>query len=74
MVVVNIDELNRIFPDNAIVNSRVLISKNLIKTDASGLKILGQGQISKKLTVIADAFSESAKAAIIKAGGKAIVK
>ena len=71
---VNIDSLEKSFEAGELVNIKKLIAKNLIKKNISGLKILGNGRLTKKLTVIADDFSESAKKAIIKAGGKTEVR
>lgn len=68
--IVNIGQLEKKFKDGEIVDSQQLINKNLIKDDKNGVKILGEGKLNKKLTVIANAFSESAKKAIIKAGGE----
>lgn len=74
MANVNIDELEKNFSTGEVVDLKKLISKNLTKFSKSGLKILGNGKLTKKLTVIADAFSESSKKAIIKAGGKVEIR
>ncbi|MAF14329.1 MAG: 50S ribosomal protein L15 [Parcubacteria group bacterium] len=71
MVTVNIDQLENIFTTGDLVNSKKLIAKNLIKTAKTGVKILGNGKLSKKLNVVANNFSETAKKAIIDAGGTA---
>ncbi len=71
MAEVNIGQLEKAFENDQTVNSRSLISKNLIKSATHGVKVLGQGTLTKKLTVVADSFSETAKQAIEKAGGKA---
>lgn len=68
--VVNLSDLEDKFQDGDIVNARSLIKSGLIDNAKSGVKILGQGEISKKLTVEATAFSSSAEKAIIKAGGE----
>ncbi|MFA6322418.1 MAG: 50S ribosomal protein L15 [Candidatus Buchananbacteria bacterium] len=68
--VVNLDQLESNFGNGEIVNVKKMIEKNLIKSAKSGVKILGKGTLTKKLTVSAHAFSETAKEAIIKAGGK----
>jgi len=70
METVNINQLERNFENGEIVNAKKLIAKNLIKDNKTGVKILGEGKLNKKLTIIADSFSESAKEAIIKAGGQ----
>lgn len=74
MAVVNIDSIDRVFDADTTINAETLLSKGLISDDRAGIKILGNGNITKKFTVIAEAFSQSAKEAIIKAGGKVIIK
>lgn len=70
--IVNLDMLEN-FEAGSIVDVNALNEKGLIKIvkDSAGLKVLGNGQISKALTVKANAFSASAKVAIEKAGGTA---
>ncbi len=68
--IVNVGLLNS-FEDGATIDAKVLLEKGLIKSDINGIKILGSGKLSKKLTVKADAFSASAKKAIEEAGGVA---
>ncbi len=68
--IVNVGLLNS-FEDGATIDAKVLLEKGLIKNDINGIKILGSGKLSKKLTVKADAFSASAKKAIEEAGGVA---
>lgn len=70
MVTVNLDQLESNFGAGEIVNAQKLINKYLIKSAKTGVKILGDGKLTKKLEVIADGFSKSAKEAIIKAGGR----
>lgn len=74
MEIINIKELEKNFKTGDIINSEKLIEKRLIRVPQRGLKILGEGKLNKKFTVIADAFSESAKEAIIKAGGQIQIK
>ena len=69
---VNVCQLNR-FEDGAVVNAQTLSEAGLVSKLLDGVKILGNGELSKKLTVQAAAFSESAKAKIEAAGGKAEV-
>lgn len=69
---VNVSALE-VFEDGAVVDTEALKSKGLIKKALDGVKILGNGECSKKLTVKAAAFSESAKQKIEAAGGKAEV-
>ncbi len=68
--VVNLDQLEARFNAGEIVNVKRLIEKNLISSPKNGVKVLGKGKLTKKLTVAANSFSETAKDAIIKAGGK----
>jgi large subunit ribosomal protein L15 len=65
---VNIDALNR-FDEGARVDEQVLRTSGLASGNADGIKILGDGELSKKLTVAAHAFSVSAKAKIEAKGG-----
>ena len=73
--VVNLKSLGR-FPANAVVDPDALVEAGLIKSSArTRVKVLGEGDVDKKLTVRAHAFSENAKAKLEKAGGAAeIVK
>ena len=79
---VNLSSLERAFVDGDEVNVHVLVQKGLIKPKKSEqsdvkrgtiVKILGDGELSKKLTVSAYAFSASAIQAIEKVGGKALI-
>lgn len=72
VVSVNVGSLN-CFEDGAQVDLEALMSAGILKKAGDSLKILAGGEISKKLTVKADAFSEAAKAKIEAAGGKAEV-
>ena len=69
---VNIKDLNR-FEDGTEVDLGVLLAAGLVGKQLDGLKILGNGELSKKLTVKAEKFSKSAVEKIEKAGGKAEV-
>lgn len=62
-----------VFEDGATVDTEALKTAGIVKKTGDGVKILGNGTLSKKLTVKAAAFSESAKAKIEAAGGKAEV-
>ena len=66
---VNVADLNK-FQDGAVVNAASLKEAGLIKKELDGVKILGGGEITKKVTVQAAAFSETAKSKIEAAGGK----
>lgn len=70
IVAINLSSLNA-FDDGAVVNAEALIEKGIIKKAYDGVKVLGNGKITKKLTVQATAFSASAKQEIEAAGGKA---
>ena len=70
---VNVSALN-IFEDGTVVNAEALINAGLLKKTLDGVKILGNGELTKNLTVEAAAFSASAKQKIEEAGGKAEVK
>jgi large subunit ribosomal protein L15 len=68
---VNLRDLDRVFDDGAEVTIETLIEKGLIKNSRTDVKILGQGDLKKKLTVTAHSFSASAREKIEQAGGKA---
>ena len=61
------------FEDGAVVDAKALLDAGVLSKCRYGVKILGNGEISKKLTVKASAFSETAKEKIEAAGGKAEV-
>ena len=65
---VNVERLNA-FEDGTVVTAALLIEKGIVRKEYCGLKILGGGKLSKKLTVQANKFSKSAQAAIESAGG-----
>ena len=71
--IVNVSALDQSFEDGAVVDIDALIEKGLVKMVLDGVKILGNGEISKKLTVQVNAYSEAAKQKIEAAGGKAEV-
>ena len=66
---VNVSVLNR-FEDGATVDAQALLAAGILSKCKYGVKILGSGEITKKLTVCASAFSETAKQKIEQAGGK----
>jgi len=68
IAVVNISDLER-FDNGATVDEAVLRKAGLVKGQADGIKILGDGKLTKKLTVHADKFSASARKHIEAAGG-----
>ncbi|MGI5971217.1 MAG: 50S ribosomal protein L15 [Oscillospiraceae bacterium] len=69
---VNLKSLN-VFEDGAEVTEKELLEKGILSKCVYGYKVLGEGEITKKLTVKANAFSESARIKIEAAGGKAEV-
>ena len=68
--IVNLSALN-VFEDGAEVTESELLAKGLVSKVKDGVKVLGNGELTKKLTVKAAAFSASAKEKIEAAGGKA---
>ena len=71
--IVNVETLNECFDDGAVVDAAALLEKKIIRKELDGLKVLGTGEITKKLTVKANVFSATAKEKIEAAGGKAEV-
>jgi len=71
--VVNLDSLNAL-EDGATVDEQSLLASGLIRRPYDQVKILGSGELTKKLTIIANKASETAKAAIEKAGGTLTLK
>ena len=67
--IVNVSALN-VFEDGAVVDIAVLMDKKIVRNELDGLKVLGNGELTKKLTVKATVFSASAKEKIEAAGGK----
>jgi len=67
--IVNIQQLN-CFKEGTVVNSVKLIKQGLIDKDYKMIKVLGNGELNIKLTVVAHKFSKSAEKGIIEAGGK----
>lgn len=68
--IVNISDLDSRFEDGAIIDAQNLKAIGLIKKTLDGVKVLGNGNTSKKFTINAAAFSNSAKEKIEQAGGK----
>ena len=66
---VNVERLDALFEDGAVVDNEALVAKNVIKKSTTLVKVLGNGDLTKKLTVRVDKVSESAKAKIEAAGG-----
>ncbi len=70
--IVNLSQLDS-FKAGTTVNAALLIEEGIIKKELDGVKVLGRGELTKKLVVEAKAFSASAKAAIEAQGGEAKV-
>ena len=68
--IVNVSELN-VFENGAVVDASALLAKRIIRKELDGLKVLGNGEITKSLTVKAAVFSATAKEKITAAGGQA---
>lgn len=73
IAVLNVGDLASLDASVTEVNAEILAKAGLIRADQAGLKILGDGEISRAIKVTACKFSESAKAKLEKAGGQAIV-
>ena len=69
IAIVNVAALDAAFDNGAVVDAAALIEKGLVKKELDGIKILAHGELTKKLTVKAHAFSAEAKAKIEAAGG-----
>ena len=66
---INVDTLNR-FEDGATVDAVALIEIGILKNVRDGIRILGNGELTKKLTVVANGFTKTAQSKIEAAGGK----
>ncbi|MEW6407387.1 MAG: 50S ribosomal protein L15 [Patescibacteria group bacterium] len=71
--ILNLEDLQKNFKTGDKITKAILEKKKIIKSAKASLKILGDGELTKKLVVEANAFSKSAKEKIEKAGGKAII-
>ena len=67
---VNVSRLEATFADGDVVDNASLVEKGIIKSEAIPVKVLGQGELAKKLTVRVDKVSAAARAKIEAAGGK----
>lgn len=70
--IVNVETLN-LFEDGAVITPTLLVEKGIIKKELDGIKVLGGGKLTKKVTIQAHKFSASAVSAIEALGGKAEV-
>ena len=66
---VNLRDLERVFDDGAEATLEAMVEKGLIKNTRTDVKVLGQGELTKKLAVTAHSFSATAREKIEKAGG-----
>lgn len=71
--VVNLSDLEK-YEDGTVVTAEILLKDGTIRKTLDGVKILGNGTLTKKLTVIASKFSKSASEKIVAVGGKTEVK
>ena len=71
IAIVNVSALEDRFEDGAVIDVEALIAKGLVKEALDGVKILGNGDLTKKFTVKVNAYSASTKEKIEKAGGTA---
>ncbi|MBC8610813.1 50S ribosomal protein L15 [uncultured Ruminococcus sp.] len=69
-VIVNVSDLEAKFEDGAVIDSKAIVEAGLTKKILDGIKVLGNGEVTKSFTVKAAAFSKSAVEKIEKAGGK----
>lgn len=70
---INVSDLE-IFENDTVVDAKVLLDKKIIRKELDGVKVLGNGELTKKLTVVAAKFSKSAEEKIQATGGKIEVK
>ena len=70
---INLSDLNKYFNDGDVVSPEVLKERGIIKKQLCGVKVLGNGELEKKLTIKANRFSTAAVTKIESAGGKAEV-
>ena len=70
---INVSDLEKKFDNGAVIDEAAIVEAGLLKNTLDGVKVLGNGELTKSFTVKAAKFSESAKAKIESAGGKAEV-
>ena len=73
IAIVNLSALEATFEDGAVIDTDALLSTGLVKKELDGIKVLAHGELTKKFTVKANAFSKEAKAKIEAVGGTAEV-
>ena len=72
-VTVNVADLEN-YDNDTVIDINTLLKDGLVRKQLDGLKVLGNGELTKKLTVVASKFTKSAEEKIVKAGGKIEVK
>ena len=70
VVIINVGQLERAFDDGAEITVDLLVSKGMVPSRHDALKVLGDGELSRKFVVKANQFSKSAEEKIVAAGGK----
>ncbi|HAD60476.1 MAG TPA: 50S ribosomal protein L15 [Planctomycetaceae bacterium] len=70
VVIVNVGQLDRAFDDGTEITVELLVSKGMVPSRHDALKVLGDGELTKKFTVKANHFSRSAEEKIVAAGGR----
>ena len=69
-VIINVSDLEAKFEDGAVIDTNAIVEAGLVKKTLDGIKVLGNGEVTKNFTVKAASFSKSAVEKIEKAGGK----
>ncbi len=72
--VINVAEINEKYSDGETVNLKTLVEKKIVKKNDNFVKLLGDGELTKKLEVALDKVSGSAKEKVEKAGGKIVTE
>ena len=70
VVIVNVGQLDRAFDDGTEITVELLVSKGMVPSRHDALKVLGDGELTKKFTVKANHFSRSAEEKIVAVGGR----
>ena len=70
VVIVNVGQLDKAFDDGTEISAEILVSKGIVPSRFDALKVLGDGELTKKLVIKAHRFSKSAEEKIVAAGGK----
>ena len=70
VVIVNVGQLNKAFDEGSEITVELLVSKGMVPSRHDALKVLGDGELTKKFTIKANHFSRSAEEKIVAAGGR----